>query len=163
MKKQKKYDVLLVGLDNPQSSDPRYALYPYPSGCAGWRLWASVIQIHDPMFTERAYMRIPKTNLFPVGSAVRCGKRAVEQAGELLRLQLRGQSKHVVLLGTVVRDAVMGRNTGECEHPMASFVRLKQGDNTQYAWIPHPSGRNHFYNSRENQKRIGKFIRELLP
>lgn len=30
--------VIMIGEDNPQSADPKHALYPYPPGCAGHRL-----------------------------------------------------------------------------------------------------------------------------
>lgn len=156
----KKHELLLVGLDNPQSTDPRYALYHYPVGCAGWRLCHQIIGLADGTnWTERRYNAIAKTNLFPVGSSVKCGKRAVEQAGELLRLQLRGQDKRVVLLGDVVRRAVM---CGMSDVEMMNWTLLMTGDSTRYAWIPHPSGRNHFYNKRENAMKVGKFLRGLV-
>ena len=43
---------------------------------------------------------------------------------------------------------------------MLEWVRLNDCD-ALVTWIPHPSGRNHFYNKRSNAMKVGRFLREL--
>jgi hypothetical protein len=145
---------LIVGLDNPQSSDPRYALYSRPSGCAGSRLLA-MMRLAQPDFLERAYLNIPKTNLFPVGPVPSRDRRTMLRAAGLVLLsQLEGRGTKVVLLGTEVRDAVMRHD----DRPEVDFAEYEAIYGSHYAWIPHPSGRNRLYNSREVKLAVGTFL-----
>jgi len=147
--------LLLVGLDNPQSSDPRYALFPHPSGCAGHRLMKMMQEV-DKDFTRREYVAIPKTNLFPAGRKPRTpGPQVVGIAGTLLQMQLEGTKKIVVLLGNEVRDAVFNPKKAQ---PKAMVLSELGG--THFAWIPHPSGRNPYYNDTRRRRKVARFLHE---
>lgn len=148
-------DLLLVGLDNPQSNDPRHALFPSPPGCSGYRLM-KFMQAADPKFTRMQYVSIQKTNLFPVG-ACPTKKRtlALARAGALLREQVSGTNRRVVLMGQEVATAVLGEVRRAPS--MFEFIKL---DGAQYAWIPHPSGRNHHYNDAKARREAGRFLRK---
>jgi len=147
--------LLLVGLDNPQSSDPKHALWPRPANCAGYRLH-QMIKLVDPTFSERHYLSIPRTNLFPVGPCPKSYKsEALRQAGELIRRQLEGQGTYVVCLGNDVRNAVI-----EASNLKATMFYEQLG--SYYTWLPHPSGRNRDYNEKKMQRKVGAFLRALI-
>lgn len=149
-------NLLFVGLDNPQSSDPRYALWPSPAGCAGHRL-LMMMQRAWPDFKTSGYLRIARTNLFPIGMCPRAFRTsALRIAGEHLVNQTRGKPDlRVVLFGTEVADAVIG---GMKYKPL-KFVVMEE---TSYVFVPHPSGRNRYYNNEMNSRRVGKFLVKLL-
>lgn len=142
--------LLIVGLDNPQSGDPRHALYPVPRGCTGYRLWQMMQDVQE--LQVRAYVNIPKTNLFPCG---RMEKRLVESAGSLVQSQIRSGKWSAVLLGAVVRDAVMPVLR---DYAPGEWCALQKS--ARVCWIPHPSGRNHAYNDKKFRRKIGKFLWE---
>lgn len=154
-------DLLLVGLDNPQSNDPRHALFPYPPGCSGYRLM-QFIQLADPNFTRMQYVSVHKTNLFPVGMAPKRGAgraRKLADAAVLLHGQLSGTGRKVVLLGDEVARAVLGDLIELGGLKECTFERI---DGVHYAWIPHPSGRNHYYNDEGARLKIGQFLRRNI-
>ncbi len=144
-----KYMLLLVGMDNPQSSDPRHALFPHPPGCAGHRLW-QIMQEVEPVVTRGMYQNIVKTNLFSIGPYI---KELAPMAGELLRRQIAVAGWHAVMLGNNAADAVMpGMRVA---YPAMTWRPLGAG---KMAWIPHLSGRNHDYNDEKFRKTVGKFL-----
>jgi hypothetical protein len=53
-----RFDLAFIGEDNPHSTDPRYALYHEPSGCAGDRLRRLICQMR-----VTTYHRIGRANL----------------------------------------------------------------------------------------------------
>lgn len=145
--------LLLVGMDNPQSRDPRFALYPSPTGCAGHRLF-SMMQYVEPLFTRHAFIHIPKTNLFPVGPGHRGDRR---EAGRILLRQILDVEWSAVLLGNEVADAVLPdlRKTTK----MATWFRKTEWlPGAKVSWLPHPSGRNLEYNSKRLRERVGEFL-----
>lgn len=75
-------------------------------------------------------------------------------AANTLIVSVRDTDRRVVLLGNEVRNAVLGRELGE-KWPCAKFTKIY---GATYAWIPHPSGRNQFYNNLKNRKKIGRFL-----
>jgi len=151
-------DLLIVGLDNPQSSDPRYALFPHPSGCAGHRLMNMMMEVSDSL-TRRMYIAVPKSNLFPCGRIPTKGRKGhMTVAAAVLVASLSGTDKKVVLLGNEVRNAVLGESFGK-KWPPAKFAVMHGGN---YAWIPHPSGRNPYYNNERKRKKIGRFLCKMV-
>ena len=149
--------LLFVGLDNPQSHDPRYALFPRPSGCAGHRLFEMMMEV-DKHFDRAQYVAIPKTNLFPIGMCPTAQKKDwLEMAGSLVKAQLAGQAKNVVLFGNDVRDAIFH---SDITQPKAMEWIQFGTDNTRYAWVPHPSGRNHYYNDTRRRRKVARFLQE---
>lgn len=150
--------LLFVGLDNPQSRDPRYALFPSPKGCTGHRLMEMMGEVDTTLtFTRKTYIDIPKLNLFPVGPCPTSQKRGwLEMAGSLLKRQLEGQAKNVVLFGNEVRDAVF---TADTQPKAMEWIKFGS-DSTMYAWVPHPSGRNRYYNDTRKRRRVARFMQE---
>lgn len=147
--------LLIIGLDNPQSSDPRHALFPHPKGCAGHRLYNMILEV-DAYFDRAQYMSIPKSNLFPCGRMPTKQKKGnLTMAAQVLIASVQDTDKKVVLLGNEVRNAVFGDTLGKT-WPMAKFTTLH---GARFAWIPHPSGRNPFYNDTRNRRKIGRFLK----
>ena len=107
----------------------------------------------DEYFERAEYSAIAKTNLFPCGMCPRNNRKGnLVMAAHVLTESVVG--KKVILLGNEVRNAVMGEELGK-KTPSAKFVKLHR---SLYAWIPHPSGRNHFYNDTRNRRKIGRFL-----
>lgn len=140
-----------MGLDNPQSSDPRHALFPYPEGCSGNRLMR-MMQEAAPSFDRSAYVSIAKTNLWPIGPAPRAERRLKNMmaAGAMVE-QLREQKVTVVLMGKEVAEAFYELLPGEMK-----VFRIS--GKPKFYWIPHPSGRNHYYNDKARRAKVGRFL-----
>ena len=146
--------ILIVGLDNPQSSDPRHALFPHPPGCAGHRLFKMMQEV-DEYMDRAAYTAIAKTNLFPCGRMPTKNKKGnLTMAAHVLIASVQDTDKRVILLGNEVRNAVLGETLGK-NWSSAKFTKIH---GAHYAWIPHPSGRNPFYNDTRNRRKIGRFL-----
>jgi hypothetical protein len=150
---------LLLGMCNPLSDDPEFDLYPYPEGSAGWRLWKML-----PEGTTRAqYLDVfDRRNLLHQRTWDQ--KAAREAAVEIIAsLAFR---PIIVVLGSQVRSA-LGLPNAEplvLREDMASATRV-DGAACQaiVRWlpVPHPSGRNRWYNEPGNRERVGATLLEL--
>lgn len=122
---------LLLGLDNPHSTNPRAALLPRPSGSAGERLFRlSGMGWSD---YRRAFDRANVCDISPS--------------------DLEGRT-------TLVLGKEAWRKLGL--PTVESFSRvfgISYG--TLFIQIPHPSGRNHWYNSAKNRNRVSRLLRRL--
>lgn len=146
--------VLLLGEDNPISSAPEHALFPYPEGCSGERLCNKVLGLR-----RATHLALWRTNLCVGGWSM---PRARERAHALL-------SEHapwsvVVLLGAKVREAI--------GYEGAFFTY-----GTRYGWspgdapsrpftlvsLPHPSGRNLVWNNPARCVDARMLLREVAP
>lgn len=133
--------VLLVGEDNPYGSDPGYALYPLPENASGDRLSKLLGLSHHEYL--RAYDRV---NL--------CSRRwGMAEARATAQNISMGGHWRVVLLGAKVCSAF--------GVPYAPLTLVRE----RYAVVPHPSGRNLFWNLPGNRARFTEFARsaQLLP
>jgi hypothetical protein len=151
---------LFVGLDNPQSMDPRYALFPHPPGCAGHRLMEMMQEV-EPTFTRGQYINIPKTNLFPTGMCPKKKRKDwLHYAGVLLIAQKTGRGDKIVLFGNDVRNAILWAHDPDlCWDTPMRWVMM---DGSRYAWVPHPSGRNTYYNDTRKRRKVARFLRKLV-
>lgn len=141
---------LLLGMNNPLSDDPEYDLYPYPENSAGWRLWKML----PGEVSRREYLAMfDRRNL--LRQKVWDQQAAREAAQELLP-ELSG--RFVVVLGTQVR-AALGL---PAVRPLEQMARTEQGT-VLFSWIavPHPSGRNRWYNEPGNKEQVGAMLLEL--
>lgn len=138
---------LLVGMNNPLSEHPRFALYPAPAGCTGWRIWQLVADV----MTDNEYLRgYERTNLV---SGRRWSAAAAREAAPLLRQRLVGR-----------RSIIFGKETAS----HLGLNNLERGtwnaaaENGQVALLPHPSGRNLWYNTEENRETARRVLLEAL-
>jgi hypothetical protein len=123
---------LLLGLDNPHSRDPRWALMPWPRGSAGHRLFCL-----SGMRWSEYRASFDRANACDVQSPETFSGRT-----------------------TLVLGKGAWRRIG---HPDVEFFSRIFGPEpgTVYVLVPHPSGRNHFYNSSKNRLRVSRLMRRL--
>jgi len=161
---------LLVGLDNPYSTAPAYALHPKPMGGSGDRLYEV---IREAAGVRRDYQRsdylrdFSRINLYPSSTAPD-GKGSAEmdtRMAEWLYVYVAGtEAAHVVLLGNRVQAAAakvfnLPRNLEPLEHYRES-IRVQSGSRIGVSFwaIPHPSGRNRWYNETARRAEVGKLL-----
>jgi len=154
---------LLVGLHNPLSPKPEHALYPRPEGCTGWRL----LQMLGPAYTERDYLRaFDRVDLLDHHEQVG-GKgyaaRLRQARPRLVEHIIAGQYKYVVLFGTDVWRAVLGPHGRDKSPPWTlwTFMRLTEDRLGHFLTLPHPSGRNRWYQDRVNEAAARRALRQL--
>lgn len=138
---------VLLGMNNPLSSDPEHALYPHPPGCTGWRLW-DMLQERVPGVTRGQYLRaFDRRNLVDGRS---WSREQARTRAESLVLEMRG--REVVVLG---------------EDPRSALGLPKLLIEPQELWgatwrqIPHPSGRNLWYNEPEHRLMVAVLLEQL--
>ena len=132
--------VLLVGESNPYGSDPRFALYPKPAGCAGARLCA-ILGV-----TDREYLQaFDRCNLTTLAWSLPSARRA---AGRLT-------AKYRVLLG--------GRVAAAHGVEFIPFARV-DGRGARRGWLvlPHPSGRSRLWNKPGTAVEARRLVLDLV-
>lgn len=142
---------LLVGESNPYGTDPEFALYPDPQGCAGWRLAVEILGLH-----RAAYLRaFERTNLCSEGA---WSTRAARDAAASIRLQ-RAQAP-IVLLGARVANAF--------GLPYEPFTETRLSNpftstpTTRFFLLPHPSGRCRLWNQPDAFQRARAMVLPLV-
>ncbi len=155
---------LLVGLHNPLSPKPEHALYPRPEGCTGWRL----LRMLGPAYTERDYLRaFDRVDLLDHHEQVG-GKgyaaRLRHGGGRLVDGIVSRKSLRVVLLG-----ADVWRSLFEGLPPWLTWTErsvvgregFRIGWSVLFLALPHPSGRNRWYQDRVNAHAASTALRQL--
>lgn len=141
---------VLVGMNNPVSSEPQHALFPYPPGCTGHRLLA-MLQSRVPSVTRRQYLeRFDRRN---VVSMQRFDAKTAKQGAIKLEQEFWGSGRTVVLLGA---DTVAAFG-----HPRFLLHPQLIGGVT-WRQIPHPSGRNLWYNDEVNRTLVASLLEDLF-
>ena len=139
---------ILLGMNNPISSDPCHALFPSPEGCTGPRIWE---MLHARTGASRSqYLHyFDRRNLVP--GEVWSAAQAREHAAVFLR-QVRDTGRTVVVLGAEPRDALK-------LPPL--LVKPLHRDGVIWRQLPHPSGRNLWYNAPGNREMAELLLEEL--
>ena len=146
---------LLLGMNNPLSDDPEFDLYPYPEGSAGYRLWKLL-----PEGTARAqYLAaFDRRNLLRARQWSAAEARVAAQA---LLPELAGRL--VVVLGSDVRAALGLSKVAPLSlneswlHPSPDFSMM-----LRWVALPHPSGRNLWYNNKANRLRASDLLERIM-
>lgn len=142
--------VIILGMNNPLSEDPRHALAPYPAGSAGHRLWR-LLADRRPGLLRMDYMaRFDRRNLVPGKKWI---ARGAALLGAALARELADKGRVVLVLGEEPRVA-LGLEK-QLIHP---FVGL---GGTVWRQLPHPSGRCLWYNDPANRLLAGMLLEEL--
>lgn len=134
---------LLVGVDNPGSKDPRFALEPYCAGSTGWHI-VKLIGEMVPGYTPIDYLAdFERVCLYPTGHA-KNGKGKIDadraMADWCFLLAFAQQQSDIVLLGLRVRAAF--------DHIVTlpdQDVAIAKFDGIRIHAIPHPGARGQFY------------------
>lgn len=160
---------ILVGMNNPISTRPGHELYPAPDHCTGHRLW-QMLNSRTGASRLQYLECFERRNLVRGLQWDRLAARA--RAYEVVQ-ELRGSGRTVVLLGQSVREAFHYVLTDLEINDYEAGSRPYQGGLPPLlvhpqvaggvAWrqIPHPSGRNLWYNSEENRKVVELLMEEL--
>ena len=123
---------LLIGIANPHEGAE--ALSPWITGCSGWRLWKMMADCR-PVTQEEYADLFDRTNL------------------DVMEGEMFPAPSVTFLLGEEVRKAF--KVHGMLIHPQVVGGR-------KYRCIPHPSGRNLFYNYKENRDLVAQaFLEEI--
>ncbi len=154
---------LLVGLDNPYSRNPEHALLPMPDGATGDHLVKLIGTVHPNYSRSRFLADFGRCNLYP-GVRANSGKGTRSMDRLMARwcfLYARDMgAMAVVLLGKRVRLAF-----AEFVQVVGSDVDLEQYDMGRrmiaFYGIPHPSGRNLWYNFEGNCDRVARLLESL--
>ncbi len=130
---------VLVGMVNPISTRPEHALYPAPEGCTGHRIF-QMLKSRVPEVTTRDYLRVFRRVNLCVGEWSPMAAR--RRAADLIE-EASGETTTMVLLGREVQR-VFGLATGPDILPR--YGEELFAGSTVFRRLPHPSGRNLWYN-----------------
>ena len=126
---------ILLGMNNPLSQDPEYALYPAPVGCTGWRIW-QLLRRRVPDVTQFQYVRaFDRRNLVTGEWTPRAARAAA------IDFTLAARGRNVVVLGAAAAGAL--------GLPML-LIHPQEIGGVTWRQLPHPSGRNRWYNEEAN-------------
>jgi len=131
---------LLVGISNPYAGRPGFshveALYPLPIGCTGHRVFSMLSEAGN--FTRQQYLAaFARTNL--------------DESDFRSKLE---RARTVVCLGaTVWADLDLPSSV-----PLLGWA---VEDRRRYCRVPHPSGRNYWYNRPSNRAAVGALLADL--
>lgn len=151
------------------SNGDGYPLYPEPDNSAGARLYRLTpfyrLVNGINMGTKTAHLQGScRLNLIPEhpGKTWQSGRAAV-QATNLLRSGLLAD-RLVILVGTRIRQAfypgLMPADWPPCEWKVCLLRPLHA--HCQVAWMPHPSGRNLWYNDEDNVMLVKNFLKKVF-
>lgn len=144
--------LLIVGEAPGPNTDPRHPVGPLPMSSAGGRL-CNLMGL-----TTREYLRrTDRINLLPVYPGGNWSVIVARAAADNLRCSGLLRGRNVILLGSRVIEAFYGKS-----HIAMCSMGLSGRGQCMIGYIPHPSGRNLWYNDKKNVRKIKKFLREVL-
>jgi hypothetical protein len=141
---------LLVGESNPYGSEPEFALYCYPPGCAGYRL-RRILGL-----PQHQYLALHRKNLCDDAWSA---KHARERAYELLTPHAGWNV--MVLLGRKVTETF--EKVALDGAPLVPFATKTCCPGMTLVSLPHPSGRNAAQWNPKARARARQILRELVP
>lgn len=142
--------ILLVGEDNPYGSDPEFALYCYPPGCAGYRL-RRILGL-----PQHQYLALHRKNLCDTAwSRANARARAMELRSP------EAPWRVMVLLGRKVAETF--ERIALDGVPLVAFSTKTCCLGMTFVSLPHPSGRNLVWNQPWAPTRAREILREVAP
>ena len=153
---------ILLAMNNPVSSDPLHALFPYPPGCAGHRLWEMLREyaweVEERDVTRRAYIDgFERRNVL---SARTWSRVEAREAGRMLLPELAG--RRVVVLGVQTLGALGLDRLPWGRWSAASPSLFGPHEPLAYCCLPHPSGRCREYNDPATRALAGRTLLAAL-
>lgn len=142
--------VLLLGEQNPYGSNPEFALYCYPPGCAGHR-FRRILGL-----PEDQYLSLHRKNLCDGDWSKELAKK---RASELL--DPSAPWRVIVLLGRKVTETF--EKVALDDVPLIAFSTRACCPGMTLVSLPHPSGRNAALWNPKARDRARQMMRELVP
>lgn len=145
---------VLLGMNNPLSQRVEAALHPAPVNSTGHRIFRL---LNEPRLGLPQLHRIDYMYGFRRLNLLRgaWNRRAAEEAGPWARWCLDPSEELVIVLGSEVWRA-LGLPK---DHPSVLPVGMGSSP-TEWRWLPHPSGRNRWYNDPDNRLVAAMLLRE---
>lgn len=142
---------IILGMNNPVSSRPEHALFPYPPGCTGARL-LKLLRRRVPDATRQEYLAaFDRRNL--LSKLIWSREDAREAADQFL--EVSGPE----LIGRTV--LVLGREVASLLGLEEQLVYPLERHGAVWRQLPHPSGRNHWYNNDVCAELAAMLLEEL--
>lgn len=139
--------VMIIGANNPHTPDPRYALSTTPSTGTGYKLW-QLLRKRQRVSAREYELGFDRRNLC---KQIWDDKKA-QEAAAFIREHAAGRS--ILLLGIPVKSlmAVPGL---PLIHPVEAY-------GATWRFLPHPSGKNRWYNSPVNRLLASVLLEQLF-
>ena len=142
--------ILLLGENNPYGSDPEFALYCYPPGCAGYRL-RRILGL-----PQHQYLALHRKNLCDGDWS-----NAAARTRALELLDPHAPWRVMVLLGRKVTAAF--EKVALDDAPLVPFSMTGCCPGMTLVSLPHPSGRNLVWNQSWARDRARQLLCEVAP
>lgn len=154
---------LLVGLDNPHSTDPTMALFPRPIGATGDRIVKLIRSAVSPYPTHHYLSDFARCNLYATGrAATGRGRTAIDHqlAGHVLLLADALGAQNVVAFGRRVSEAFSPYCAMVPDYCKSIVIKFRDRPLELFT-LPYPSGRNYWYNDEKNYEQAGAVLAGL--
>lgn len=144
---------MIVGMTNPLGDDPRMALFPSPERSAGHRLWR---MLHEVSGATRVEYRdgFDRRNLVVGEWNANAAKDGAARLREELELPRPG--------GRPLTVVALGREVAAALDMSFELISPVVRDGVIWRQVPHPSGRNLFYNDPVHRMMVGVLLEELI-
>lgn len=142
---------ILLGMNNPLSSEPEHALYPLPPGCTGARIYEMLSEIETTL-QRHEYLRMFDRRNLVSGRAWSMG--VAREEAEKLHQEVGQYPRTVIVLGAQTWKAL--------GFPQTDWLR-EHADLFNCSWwrVPHPSGLNPWYNDMRQRRRAARLMLRL--
>lgn len=138
---------IIIGLHNPYSDNPKYALVPYREGSSGHRLWKTT------QMPQAVYINgFDRRNLSPIADP---SSKDLKRFAKTMDIPT---GSTVILLGHDVLRAFVG--SGRPLKPI--LIHPQVHDGVTWRWLPHPSGRSTKYNDPVFRMLVGMTLSNVL-
>lgn len=138
-------------MNNPLSADPEHALFPSPSGCTGWRLWRMLHERTGASKTQ--YLRaFDRRNLL---------NRRTWQTTDARSAACRFLTQDCGRIPAGTTIVVLGAETARALGLDAPLVDPTGDMSLTWRRLPHPSGRNLWFNNPNNKLVASLLLEEL--
>lgn len=139
---------VLLGMNNPLSDNLRHALFPYPVGSTGWRIW-QLLRIKDETITRGQYLEgFDRVDL--VLGLEWSNDLALQRASRLPSLYA---GRTIVVFGDACRRAI---------GLPKMLIHPVELHGVTWRQLPHPSGRCLWYNDIESKNLAASLLHELF-